>query len=178
MDGQTIGVALGILGGIAAALGAYLKSQGNVKVQDAETRAMRAEGELKQMQLEHDARIKELDADTDMRDLLREQIVLSEKQRQAQQDINEQQRKTNQEQFENFMRALEAQRKDTDAGYRLIRNVQNDANIQIANVNNTVRDGFSRVNAKLDTVLLKLPIALNGKQAPNEPPPEPPIPTG
>ncbi len=171
MDNQLLTSILAILTTVAGGVIAIMKVQ-------ADTRRREAEAEIEGMKNEHAARIKELEADADMRGMLREQITLSEKERQAQHENSEQQRKTNQEQFENFMRALEAQRKDTDAGYRLIRNVQNDANIQIANVNNTARDGFSRVNAKLDTVLLKLPIALNGKQAPNEPPPEPPIPTG
>lgn len=169
MDNQILIAIIGILTTVSGGVIAVMKMQADTKRKDSEA-------QLENIKNEHAARIKELEADADMRGLLREQITLSEKQRQAQHELSEQQRKTNQEQFDNFMAALEAQRKDTDAGYRLIRNVQNDTNIQIANNSNVVRDGFSRVHSKLDIILQRLPTALNGISP--KPPSEPPIPIG
>lgn len=191
MDGQTIGVALSILGGIATALGMYLRSQGSVKLKDAETRARESEGKIKQMELEHNARIEELRADADMRAILREQISLSEKERQTQRESSEQQRQAteqqrriNQEQFDNFMKTLEVQRQEAAAQYRLMRNIQKDSDLSVTNLSNDVKgvqrelkvvaqnvnDSKKEILTKLNSLTLpSIPNGTNPK-SPNEPP--------
>lgn len=122
---QLLSIIVPIVGGVGAIVVAWGYSIR--RRADASILAMQTENE--KAKADAQARIKELEADAQMRDMLRDLIKL-----------NDQLQKTQGLQFKRYMLALKKQRENTGEGYRVIRNVQNDTNVVLANVANSLKD--------------------------------------